>query len=412
MSSLRVSPLTPVGSIDSFPFEIIEQSTPDLLSYVDHVLATAKDWLINFVTETDWSDRLSIAFGTFSLQALEAITQDWLSETFSTLPQIEVRAASEINGANGAYAAATDTIYLAEEFLTQELQSSQVVVDVLLEEIGHAIDARINPIDSPGDEGAIFSTVVQRLPIDLATLQALQVEDDTVVLNLDGQIVQLEQATPGINPAFDLIGLTQLRNDSRFAGIDGSGFSVAVIDTGLDQTHPLLQPNFRAGQDFLTGSNNPIDQDGHGTHVSGTVGARNENIGVAPDVGLIGLQVFQPTPQGSFYDNSRVEQALRWVLANKDVYNIVAVNMSLGERGSSFTSPSQANGYALVDEIQALEQAGVTVVSAGGNEYFSKQSQGFSVPGIVSTLSVGAVWQDGARQNFQWRSGATDITTG
>lgn len=407
MSSLRVSPVMPVGSIEQLPFDSgLDPATSDLLGYLDRVLTAAQDWLTRFVTTTDWSDRLTIAFGTaINLPALENLVQDWLTETFSSLPAIELRPASEINGAYGAFAAATDTIYLSQEFLTQNRDDPQAAIDVLLEEMGHAVDARINAVDSPGDEGAIFSALVQGSPLDEPSLQQLQAEDDTVVLNLDGQIVQLEQATPGINPAFDLIGLTQLRNDPRFAGIDGSGFSVAVIDSRMDFSHPALQPNFRT---FVNFTDNPFP-DFHGTHVSGTVGARDENIGVAPDVGLIGLNVFPSDPNLGAQNND-IGRALQWVLDNYQQYNITAVNMSLG--GGFYTSVTEAIGDPRIDLINRLEQAGITVVSAGGNSFKTRESQNFSAPAIYSTLAVGAVWQDGVNRNLRWRDGAIDFTTG
>ena len=219
--------------------------------------------------------------------------------------------------------------------------------------------------------------------------------------------LNLIQAQAGINAAFDLIGLTQLRNDPRFEGIDGSGFSVAVIDTGLDRNHPSLAPNYITGVDFVRGGDNPIDDIGHGTHVAGTVGARDENIGVAPDAGLIGLQVFQPT--GGAY-NSTLEDALEWVYDNRNEHNIVAVNLSLG--GGFYDSPNDVNGDILVDDIERLEGVGITVVAAGGNSFKDNEYGNFGAPAIYSTLAVGAVWQDGVNNNAQWGSGAIDFTTG
>lgn len=222
------------------------------------------------------------------------------------------------------------------------------------------------------------------------------------------------QATEGINPAFDLIGLTQLRNDSSFAGIDGSGFTVAVIDTGLDATHFDLESNFRAFVDFVYGDGstitNPDDTTWtgeHGTHVAGTVGAADENIGVAPDVGLIGLQVFETS---GYAQNPTIEDALEWVLENREEYNIIAVNMSLG--GGFFSSKTDVFGDILEDDIDRLERAGITVVSAAGNSYADAQYPNFSAPAIYSTLAVGAVWQDDANSFLQWGSGAIDYTTG
>lgn len=199
--------------------------------------------------------------------------------------------------------------------------------------------------------------------------------------------------------AFDLIGVTQMRADPAFAGIDGSGVSVAVIDTGVDFAHPLLQPGFVAGADIVFGGNVPTPVGDHGSHVAGIVGARDPNIGVAPGVGLIGLQVFTPSNNGQpLAYSTHTERALAWVLENRAQFNIVAVNMSLG--GGNFTSVDQVAGDILLDDVQRLEAAGVTVVSAAGNSYADEQTGGSGSPGIFSTLDVGAVWEEneGGRQ--------------
>ncbi|NBC31865.1 MAG: S8 family serine peptidase [Alphaproteobacteria bacterium] len=227
------------------------------------------------------------------------------------------------------------------------------------------------------------------------------------MMNVAADEVTFQDATPGINPAFDLIGLTALRNDPRFEGIDGDGVSVAVIDTGLDGSHPLLAPNVVAGRDFVFGGENPVDRFGHGTHVAGTIGATDQNIGVAPSVDLIGLQVFQA---GGTAANTTIEAALEWVQANRQDLNIVAVNMSLGS--GFFTSETQATASILFDDIQRLEQAGVTVVSAGGNSFKDNEFQNFGAPAVISTLGVGAVWQDDSLPSARWGDGAVDFSTG
>ncbi|NET48225.1 MAG: S8 family serine peptidase [Merismopedia sp. SIO2A8] len=215
------------------------------------------------------------------------------------------------------------------------------------------------------------------------------------------------QATTQNNQAaFDLIGLTQLRNDPRYADIDGSGMNVAVIDTGLDATHPLLRSAYVTGVDITKGSGAPIDRIEHGTHVAGTIGARDESIGVATDAGLIGLGVFQST----YASNRTIEDALEWVLQNHKQYNIVAVNLSLG--GGFFSSASAADTSILYDDVQRLEAAGITVVSAAGNFYKNHEYPNLSEPAIFSSLAVGAVWQDGGHSNVAFSDGAIDYTTG
>jgi len=230
-----------------------------------------------------------------------------------------------------------------------------------------------------------------------------------------------------LSAAYDLIGLTQARNDPAFSTIDGGGVSVAVIDTGLDINHPLIAPNYVAGANIVTGGTVPTVVNPHGTHVAGIVGARpdparNYDGGVAPGVGLIGLNVFRQTSSGDVgADNRTIERALQWVLDNRARYNIVAVNMSLGS--GFYTSQSQVAGDIYRDEIQALEAAGVTVVSAAGNTYgvlrdssgqqFDLQFPNSASPGIISTLNVGAVWEANDGSGFYWPGGNTvDFSTG
>lgn len=206
--------------------------------------------------------------------------------------------------------------------------------------------------------------------------------------------------------AFDQIGLTQLRADANFSTIDGSGVTVAILDTGLDGTHRDLSANYRGGFDAVNNESSPFDRQGHGTHVAGLVGSSNSSIGVAPAAGLVGVKVLGDEGYGS---NGDIAQGLRWVYDNREQYNIVAVNMSLG--GGFYTQASQLSGDPVVREIRRLESVGVTVIAAGGNSYKDHEYQNFGGPGIASTLVVGAVWEDTNSNPVRWGSGAVDFTT-
>ena len=240
---------------------------------------------------------------------------------------------------------------------------------------------------------------------------AIANENDRATITLDNELGQIEHSHLKDNLAFDLIGLTQLRNDPQFAGIDGSGFSVAVIDTGIDTGHPLIAPNYVAGYDFIDDDNEPLDLVGHGTHVAGIIGATDETIGVAPGVDSIALRVLDGENAGLM---SEVEDALEWVEENRDRYNIIAINLSFGS--GFFTSELELQEDIISDNIRTLEAAGVTVVSSTGNEYFANSDRdnlaGIGFPAIFSTLAVGAVWHDGIIKDAVWQSGSIDRTTG
>ena len=146
-----------------------------------------------------------------------------------------------------------------------------------------------------------------------------------------------------------------------------------------------------------------------GPHVAGTVGATDETIGVAPGAGLISLRVLNDNG-GSLLE---VEDALEWVFDNREQYNITAVNLSLGI--GFFTPGTGLQGDIIADDIQRLEDSGVTVIGAAGNDYFANSGgvnqENLSFPAISSTIAVGAVWQDGTESNISWQSGSIDYTT-
>ena len=376
----------------------------------DKPLISARNSLTNLVTGDLGEEIFPVAFGkSFDVDAAIAWLKTEASNNYLNFPEVKTVAASQINYANGAYAADTNTIYLAREFVVENASDLEKIEDVILEEYGHFLDAQFSDIDAPGDEGNLFAGLVRQKTFTDAEIAEIKQEDDRQTVAIDNRLLEIEQATAGINPAFDLIGLTKLRNDPQFKNIDGNGFSVAVIDTGIDTDHSLLAPNYVAGFDFVDNDANPKDVNGHGTQVAGIVGAADENIGVAPGVDLIGLRVIDSN-DGSI---SEVEAALEWVYENRDTYNITAVNLSLGL--GFYTSKSEIEGDVLSDDIERLESVGVTIVGAAGNNYFANAEESnrenIAFPAIASTLAVGAVWQDNRRKNINWQSGSIDYTT-
>jgi Ca2+-binding RTX toxin-like protein len=213
---------------------------------LEQTLQEVKSYLRAWVMDADFAGKMNLAFGS-NFDALEAtgLAKDWAGGDFSKLPEIEIRNRSEINGAKGAFARSNNTIYLSQEFLMQNIGNSGKIADVLLEEIGHFVDARINSSDAPGDEGALFSAVVRGVELDDATLESLKAEDDSVVLVLDGKIIQSEQAEPTFNINQILSGLknvlgnTQSQVNQLFGGTNLS--NINGIIGGL----PLLGSDFK-----------------------------------------------------------------------------------------------------------------------------------------------------------------------
>ena len=213
-----------------------------------------------------------------------------------------------------------------------------------------------------------------------------------------------------------LLNLDDFHDDLRFTGVDGTGFSVAVLDTGIDLDHPFFGPDLDGdgvadrivyNQDFVGGDPDAQDGHGHGSNVSSIIASSSPTYpGVAPGVDIIHLQVLNDNGSGTF---AGIEQALQWVAANAGTYNIAAVNMSLGD-GGNYAGP--VSRYGLSDEMAALAAMDVAVVSAAGNSFYSFDS----VPGVAypaadpSSLAVGAVYADG-ESGWYYGSGAKAFTT-
>lgn len=175
------------------------------------------------------------------------------------------------------------------------------------------------------------------------------------------------------------------RIDAESKANTGAGIEVAVVDTGIQLDHPDLKGNILGGRNCTSASAAAYgDQNGHGTHVAGTIAALNNSIGVvgvAPSAKLWAIRVLDKNGSGSW---STVICGLDVVTANapKNGGNIRVANLSLGGGGSSDNNCGNSNNDALHKAICRARDAGVTVVVAAGNS------------GINAANSVPAAYDD------------------
>ncbi len=140
--------------------------------------------------------------------------------------------------------------------------------------------------------------------------------------------------------------------------VTGKGVKVAVIDTGIDDDHPDL--TVAGGVSFVPGVVKWDDDNGHGTHCAGIIGARNNDIGVvgvAPQSELYAVKVLSATGSGTL---SGVLAGMDWAAQN----GMHVVSMSLG---SDVTSPDAACILAFQRAAEQLIEKGCIVVAAAGN---------------------------------------------
>ncbi|WP_278312576.1 S8 family serine peptidase [Lolliginicoccus levis] len=161
-------------------------------------------------------------------------------------------------------------------------------------------------------------------------------------------------------------GARRIEAASSTAAMPASTVGVAVVDSGIDLAHPDLTSV--AGVDCTTSGGTSQDANGHGTHVAGTIGARNNGsgtIGVAPGTTLFSVKVLDQDGVGSF---SQVICGIDWITANAATLGIKVANLSLSGEGSNDNNCGNSNNDALHLAICRSTDQGITYVAAAGNE--------------------------------------------
>ena len=133
-----------------------------------------------------------------------------------------------------------------------------------------------------------------------------------------------------------------------------SGIKVAIMDTGIYLKHPDLQSNIKGQVNTINPTKSANDDNGHGTHVAGTVAAIDNDIGVigvGPDISLYAVKVLNRNGSGWLSD---LIEGLDWCINNK----IQVINMSLG---------ASSDNQSFHDAIIRAYEAGIVEVAAAGN---------------------------------------------
>ncbi|MGK7878704.1 MAG: Calx-beta domain-containing protein [Crocosphaera sp.] len=158
-------------------------------------LPTVFDSLFDFAQSDGFWDNIAIAFGTdYDVAEAEEIRTQWQNREFSQLPEIEIISDAILGNFPGGYAVNSNQIYLADSFI--ETASSEAILTVLLEEIGHFVDAKVNEVDTAGDEGELFSGLVREFDFSEAELTRIKAENDLNYIFFGDNLVALETSEP------------------------------------------------------------------------------------------------------------------------------------------------------------------------------------------------------------------------
>jgi len=179
--------------------------------------------------------------------------------------------------------------------------------------------------------------------------------------------------------------ITKFNVDKQWVKSTGRGVRVAVIDTGCDINHPDIKNNIEGEYNFVNDNTSAMDDNGHGSHVAGTIAACNNNrgmVGVAPDAKILALKALDKNGGGNL---TNVAKAIDYAVKEK----VDIITMSLGSRGSSLT---------VKRAVKRAHDSGCLIFCAAGN---SGPNVDIMFPAkYPETISIGAIDENLNRTNF------------
>ncbi|MEK3955871.1 S8 family peptidase [Psychrobacillus sp. FSL K6-1464] len=258
-----------------------------------------------------------------------------------------------------------------------------------------------------------LGTKVQDNSLEDLGILVIQVDEKKFVeLSKSNDILYVEKsitanvatATPDLSSIGEVIDLDNGEQASwghQYAGIvnahkkgyTGKGVNIAILDSGIA---PHEELTVSGGVSFVDYTNSYSDDNGHGTHVAGIVGAKNNGkgiIGVAPDASIYAVKVMSADGKG---DVLNFIKGINWAIEN----DMDIVNMSIG---TTYNSP------ILQMVVKKAMDAGVTVVAAAGNNG-SNQRENLLYPGnYPESITVSSVGQTGKISEFSSNGANVDF---
>ena len=330
-------------------------NTPNTMQ--QHSIPEFLSLLTNWARRPDAVNDLQEIFGASSHQSARLLEQIGQGD-FSWIPSVEVLPSTLMEQAYGAYSRETGTIYLAADCPADRKES------VLLEEIGHHIDSLFNAIETPGDEGALFSAVVRGITLSDEEITAIINEDDSTIINHNGYLIAVECASrsrkpvapirtvkPKPRPLPDTISsavsydLSISAPNSHGLILTGSG---NLVGKGNAQSYNVIQSN--RGRTTLIGGT------GNNSLIGGTTGLDS----------LIGNSLSDTFVINNV--NTKISEnpngGVDLVQTTLAAYTLAANIENLTGTG---TGPQSLTGNTLANSITA-SNFGSTLVGGGGND--------------------------------------------
>lgn len=224
----------------------------------------------------------------------------------------------------------------------------------------------------------------------LARPEILRIDEDLVI-----EAIAKPQAAP--QPIEELPwGINRINADAAWPATKGLAVKAAILDTGIDLDHPDLQNNIKGNVNTINPLKNGNDDNGHGTHVAGTVAAIDNDIGVigaGPEIYLYAVKVLGKNGSGWLSD---LIEGLDWCINNR----MQVINMSLG---------SSSDNQSFHDAITKAYRAGIVVAAAAGNSGTSGGAISYPAK-YPETIAVSAIDQFDRLAYFSSYGPEVDLT--
>ncbi|WP_404783507.1 Calx-beta domain-containing protein [Altericista sp. CCNU0014] len=243
-------------------------------------------------------DNLHEAFGeSWNPNDAEALVKDLASG--NGWPEFVVLEGNVLD-ANGAFSQETNTIYVSNDFLNRNAGNPSAVTSVLLEEVGHYIDSKLNATDSPGDEGQLFAALVLGKTLDDRSLLAIQAEDDHRILILNDQNLEIEESSiTGGSGNDTLIGTA---GNDQLSGGDGddtinAGLGIDNVDGGAGNDLLIVDysSNTYVGPGLNAGVSSSVSSNGTGGSNGSYFAYRASDYGNYDQVNFSNIERFEIT---------------------------------------------------------------------------------------------------------------------
>jgi subtilisin len=291
------------------------------------------------------------------------------------------------------------------EVCLQAIESQVHFVDAAGVAMGQQALPGAVPSEAVGYDVNLYEAPILTATLTQNEIEALEADGNVSAVEDDGEVWALEAAPPaeellvegGPSPQAETIpsGISQIKAPLAWDCSRGKRIRVAILDSGIDGTHPDIAPNYRGGISFIPDEPTPGDGNGHGTHCAGTIGAAVNGsgvVGVAPSALLYAVKVLGSGGSGSY---SGIIAGIDWCITNR----MRIVSMSLGG--------SQAP-HALETICNTAWDRGLLLIAAAGNEGPGDNTVGFPAK-YSSVVAVSAINDGNVLAEFSSRGPEVEL---